>query len=149
MIERRIRDVFIPRAPTISSETLVTEVAQLLCRPGVSAVVVIENDAVDGILTRSDIVSMVAETSATLDAESVMSSPVTTVSPDTTLTEAADTMREHGFTHLPIVEETEYLGVISAKTLAPYLSRHRLDIEPVDEPPRVERTGVSEMTSHV
>lgn len=147
MIERQIRDVATPRAPTISSATSARDAARLLTRPDVPAAVVLEDDAIEGILTRSDIVAMVAETDAPLEAGAIMSTPVTTISPDSTLLEAAEAMRENGIEHLPVVEGTDYKGLVSAKTLAPYLSRHRFDIEPADETPRVEPVDTMRMTA--
>lgn len=147
MIERQVRDVATPRAPTISSATSARDAARLLTRSDVLAVVVLEDDAIEGILTRSDIVSMVAQTSAPLDVGAVMSTPVRTVSPETTLSEAADTMRAYGIEHLPVVEGTDYAGLVSAKTLAPFLSRRRLDIVPKEEPSRIEFTDIAGMTT--
>lgn len=147
MIERQIRDVATPRTPTISSETSVRKAAGYLRRPDVPAVIVLEDDAIAGILTRSDIVAMVAETNAPSEAGAIMSTPVTTVTPETTLVEAAKAMRENGIEHLPVVEGTDYEGLVSARTLAPYLSRHRLDIQPADGPPRIEATETAGMTT--
>jgi CBS-domain-containing membrane protein len=82
---------------------------------------------------------MVAETEHHPTARSIMSSPVVTVSPDATLVEAAERMRSEGVRHL-VVDEEAY-RVVSTETLAPYLSRHRLDVEWHGEPTTVTADG--------
>jgi CBS domain-containing protein len=112
----------------------------------VPALVVSEGDTVVGVITESDLVAMVAETDERPPVRSVMSTPATTVSTDATVFEAAETMRTAGVRHLPVVEDGVYCGLLSTTTLAPYLSRHNLDVEWTDEPKRVgatERRGVT------
>ncbi|MFO7926798.1 MAG: CBS domain-containing protein [Halobacteriota archaeon] len=140
MIDRRIEDIDPEFAPVVRPETPVTDIAELLCDPDASAVVVVENEAIAGIVTGSDIVAMVANTERYPTARSIMSSSVVTVSPSTTLVEAAELMRSEGVRHLAIDDGT-YRGVVSTTTLAPYLSRHRLDIEWHGEPSTVTADG--------
>lgn len=145
MISSLIRDIIPASAPTVSPGTSTTEAARLLRRADVPAVVVLEEDTVEGIVTESDIVAMVAETDSPLDVRAVMSTPVPTVSPESTLIEVADTMREHGMGQLPVVEGTDYRGVASVEMLAPYLSRHRLGIDPDRGAIRAEATDSAEI----
>lgn len=128
MIERRIHDVEIKPAPAVSPGTTAKKAARLL-REGNTPAVVIRDEIVMGIITESDIVTTVAETDTMLNSESVMPTPVPPVSPDTTLLKAAERMRSNGVRWLPVVNGTEYCGVVSVDTLAPYLSRHRLRIK--------------------
>ena len=112
--------------------------AELLRRPEIPALPVIEDGSVVGIVTASDIVALVAETENQPSISTIMSSPVSTIAPAATLPEAAQRMQAAGVKHLPIVDEGVYLGLLSADTLSPYLSRHNLDIEWADDPLRVE-----------
>lgn len=50
-----------------------------------------------------------------LSAEGIMSSPVKTVAPDTTIAEAGHIMLRHGHTGLPVVKGEQLLGVISRR----------------------------------
>jgi CBS domain-containing protein len=145
MIERRIRDINIASTPTITPGTSTTEAARLLRRADVPAVIVLEADAIAGMVTEPDIVAMVAEADFPRDVGSVTLTPVPTASPETTLIEAADTMREHGLRQLPVVEGTDYCGVVPVETLAPYLSRHRVDIDPDRRSIRVGVTDSAEI----
>ncbi|ELY81322.1 CBS domain-containing protein [Natrinema gari] len=140
MIRTTVESVDLRSPPPITPETPVTEAAHSLRRPPVSALPVLEDGSVVGIVTESDIVALVAETDERPATRTIMSAPVTTISPTATIADAAETMRTHGVKHLPVVSDGVYRGLLSARTLAPYLSRHRLEIEWQDEPMRGEAT---------
>jgi CBS domain-containing protein len=95
----------------------------------VNVLPVLEEGAVVGIVTASDLVAMVAETDDTPPAEAIMSAPVTTTELSTTLSATAERMQTAGVKHLPVVDSGLYFGVVSADALAPYLSRHNVDVE--------------------
>ncbi|RZH68668.1 CBS domain-containing protein [Natrinema altunense] len=146
MIETTVESVDLRSPPTIAPETPVTEAAHSLRRPTVSALPVLEDESVVGIVTESDIVALVAETDDRPATRTIMSAPVTTISPTATISDAAETMRTHGVKHLPVVSDGVYRGLLSVRTLAPYLPRHRLEIEWRDEPMRLEATEGQELT---
>ncbi len=102
MIETTVESVDLRSPPTIAPETPVTEAAHSLRRPTVSALPVLEDESVVGIVTESDIVALVAETDDRPATRTIMSAPVTTISPTATISDAAETMRTHGVKHLPL-----------------------------------------------
>lgn len=104
MIDRYIADLKPEFAPTVRPETPVSDVAEALCDPGASAIVVLEGETVTGVVTASDLVAMVAETDRYPTARSIMSSPAVTATPDTTLVDAAERMRSEGVRHLVVDE---------------------------------------------
>ena len=138
MIDVPLERVLTRSGRTIQPEAPVTEAAERLCDPDVPALVVCEDETVVGIVTESDIVALVAETLEPHSVEAIMSSPVTTVSRHESLVAAAETMRANGVKHLPVVSDGAYCGLVSASTLAPYLSRHRLEIDWEDDPVRLD-----------
>ncbi|MFC6766539.1 cyclic nucleotide-binding/CBS domain-containing protein [Natrinema soli] len=138
MIETTVESIEVRSPPPITTETPVSDAAQSLRRTDVPALTVLEDECVVGIVTESDIVALVAETDDRPAVGEIMSSPVTTTSPAATLAEAAETMRTNGIKRLPVVSDGIYRGLLSARTLAPYLPRHRLEIEWADEPMRLE-----------
>ncbi len=138
MIETTIDTIEIQSPPSITPETPVCEAARHLRTPDVSAVPVLEDEAIVGIVTESDIVAMVAETDEQPIVRAVMSTPVTTIDASATIADAAKTMRTVGVKQLPVLSEGSYCGVCTARMLAPYFSRCTLDIEWQDEPLRLE-----------
>ncbi|WP_254525040.1 CBS domain-containing protein [Natrinema caseinilyticum] len=138
MIETTVAAVGLRQSVTIAPETSVTEAARRLRCTDVPALVVLEDDAVVGVVSESDLVAMIAETDDRPTVRALVSTPVATTSPSATLSEAAETMRTSGVKHLPVVGDGRFRGLLSARTLAPYLPRHRLEIEWRAEPMRLE-----------
>ncbi|ELZ19414.1 signal transduction protein with CBS domains [Haloterrigena salina JCM 13891] len=138
MIDVPLERVLTRSGRTIQPEAPVTEAAERLRDPDVPALVVLEDETVVGIVTESDIVAFVAETLEPHSVGAVMSSPVTTISRHESLVAAAETMRADGVKHLPVVSDGAYYGLVSASTLAPYLSRRRLEIDREDDPIRID-----------
>ena len=146
MIKPTVDSVTLQPSRTIAPETSVSEAAQSLRRTDVAALPVLADESLVGIVTESDIVALVAETDDRPAVRMVMSSPVTTISPTATLSEAAETMRTAGVKHLPVVDDGNYCGLLSVRTLAPYLSRHRLEIKPHDESMHIDSADSHELT---
>jgi CBS domain-containing protein len=147
MIETAVDTVDVGSPPTVSLETPATDVARELRDPEVPAVPVLDDGTVVGIVTESDVVAMVAETGDRPPVEAIMSTPVSTIAPTATLAEAATVMRIDGVKHLPVVADGTYLGVLSAGTLAPYLSRRSLDIEWEAERTRIDAVDGGERSA--
>lgn len=144
MIELEVEAVLTRSVPTLTPSTPVVEAAELLRDPGVSALIVLDDDAIAGIVTESDFVAYVAETASTSRIDSIMSAPVVTVTPETSITTAATLMRERGVRHLPVVDTDDtYCGLVSATTLALYLSPHSLEIDWDSEPLELDASSES------
>lgn len=153
MIDVPVSAVMTETAPTVPLDTTTVEAARRLRRADVHAVVVSDDGAIVGIATGSDIVAVVAEGAwgANPSVESFMSSPVVTVDPATPVGLAADRMRDAGVTRLPVVggeasraAAGEYRGLVTAADVAPYLSRHRLDVDWEGDPLSLDGTGAPE-----
>jgi len=84
---------------------------------GVGSVAVEVDGALEGILTERDILDAVAD-GADLDFERVdrwMTSYPDSVDPDMQVTEAAQWMLASGYRHIPVIEGSRILGMISIK----------------------------------
>jgi CBS domain-containing protein len=148
MIELTVGDVPTDSARTVAPETPAIEAARLLRDPDVSALVVLECEAVVGIVTESDFVALVAEGSDDCSVDAVMSTPVVAVSSTAPLATAASRMRETGVKRLPVVDDDAYRGLVSTRTLRPYLSPRHLEVDWQRDPLRLgtsdERTFAGE-----
>lgn len=141
MIELTVGDVPTGSARTLAPGTSVTEAAQVLRDPAVSALVVLDEDTVVGIVTESDFVALVAEDPDECSVDAIMSTPVVAVSSTASITAAANRMRETGVKRLPVVDDGVYRGIVSSTALLPYLSPRRLEIDWQREPLHLEPSG--------
>jgi CBS domain-containing protein len=162
MIDVPVSAVMTETAPTVPPDTTTVDAARRLRRSDVHAVVVSDGGTLVGIVTEADIVALVAEGGENPAVEAFMSSPVVTVSPTTPVGLAADRMRDVGVTRLPVVEDgsgtdagdrTEasddgaYRGLVTRADVAPYLSRHRLDVDWEGDPLSLDGTGLPERSA--
>jgi CBS domain-containing protein len=147
VIDVPVSAVMTESEPTVPPDTPAVETARRLRRADIRAVVVRDADAVTGIVTESDIVAVVAEGGTNPPVESFMSTPVVTVEPATPVGLAADRMRDAGVTCLPVVDGGEYHGLVTRADVAPYLSRHRLDVDWEGDPLSLDGTGTPERSA--
>ena len=161
MIDVPVSAVMTAAVPTVPPDTAAAEAAGHLRRADVHAVVVV-GDGVEGIVTESDIVAVVAEGGGNPRVDSFMSSPVIAITPTTPVGLAADRMRDAGVARLPVVDGAESgssdaqtgssdggrpLGLVTRADIAPYLSRHRLDVDWEGDPLSLDGTGTPERSA--
>jgi CBS domain-containing protein len=116
-----LREIMTTDVLDVEPATTLQEAALAMKERKASSVVVTEDGYLIGILTERDIVKAVAEgidTELTHVRDYMTPTPVA-VNPDTSVEEAAQTMLEHGFRHLPVVDgERELKGIVSIRDLA-------------------------------
>lgn len=121
---------------TISGDATLREAATLLLDHDIGvAVVVDEHGHLDGILTTTDFVRVVADGAYDYDPGTnvsvAMSRDVVTVAATDTVEEAADQMVESGHYHLPVVDaENVVIGIITTHDLTAYVSTVRAPSPP-------------------
>ena len=126
-----MEDIFVGRLMstelhTASPETLVEDAAQVLLQNDVGSILVVDDDGgLEGILTTTDFVEIVAKSQpkAQTTVSTYMTDDVITADAGTSIRDVADVMMEHGFHHVPVVDEDEsVIGIITTTDLAAYLS---------------------------
>ncbi|MFB6136537.1 MAG: cyclic nucleotide-binding/CBS domain-containing protein [Halobacteriaceae archaeon] len=128
-----MEDIFVGRVMsadvlTVTPDTLVETAAQTMLGEGVGSVVIVDGDGrLEGILTTTDFVRIVAERDPKDDTPvgEYMSTDVVTTTADASIREAADAMIQHGVHHLPVVDGDHVIGVVSTTDLTAYLSHAR------------------------
>ncbi|WP_227377292.1 CBS domain-containing protein [Haladaptatus halobius] len=124
-------DIFVGRLMTsdpytVTPETLVEDAAQVMLDRDIGSVLVVdEEDGLEGILTTTDFVEIVAEShpKAETAVSAYMSTEVVTATAQDSIRDVADAMIEHGFHHMPVLDDAEgVVGIISTTDLASYLS---------------------------
>jgi CBS domain-containing protein len=103
---------------SVSSETTLTEAARRMSGGRVGAVVVLEGPTLRGILTERDVLRAVAE--GRIEGSTVgdwMTVAPETIDPTESTDMAATLMIHGGFRHLPVVEGTQVVGIVSIRDL--------------------------------
>jgi CBS domain-containing protein len=112
-----IADLMTSEVLTVAPEDTVGEAAEKMVARGVGSVLVSDYGRLIGILTERDLLRAVADRIHTSEArvrEWMTAEPIT-VSPTTPAEEAARTMLERGFRHLPVVENERTIGIVSLR----------------------------------
>ena len=108
--------------------------AQMMNRYDVGNLVVIRSKKAIGIVTEEDLVRKLVSKNLLpekVKIEDIMTSPLITVSPNTSLTSAMRIMLKNNIRRLPIVEDRKLVGIITNKDLlsvSPELNRILIDL---------------------
>jgi CBS domain-containing protein len=103
----------------VAPEDTLGEAAERMAEDGVGSAVVLDGGRLIGILTERDLLRAVAGRVHTSEArvrEWMTEDPIT-ASESTSTDEAMRTMLEQGFRHLPVVEGSRTVGVVSLREL--------------------------------
>jgi len=139
-----VKDIMTSPVITIDEDEPVNKAAQLMDQHNLGCIIVTSKQGKPlGIITERDLVARVLAKSqpSTLTAKEVMSSPLITVDPDETLSEAARRMSQLNIRRLGVMYKGNLVGIISSKdilAITPEL------IEIIQERARIERDAVVE-----
>jgi CBS domain-containing protein len=114
----QLSDVIRPNPIEVAPEDTLGEVAERMSEANVGAVVVKDYGRLIGILTERDMLKAMAERVHTSEARvrQWMTEDPITASLDTDVEDAARTMLENGFRHLPVTDETgRVVGIASLR----------------------------------
>lgn len=147
------RDIMTTPVTTVRTGTPVKEAAALLARNGFTALPVVEDDHLVGIVTEADLVRDrvprdpralchpgpdVPVTPVTTTVGEVMTTPVTAMAPGTDIAVLAKALLEAGHRSMPILEGTQLVGIVTRRDIVRIIARddrniaadvaHRLEI---------------------
>ena len=110
-----VKDIMKKNVITIDESMSIQEAAQMMTDANVGCVIVTKKDNPIGIITERDFVTRIAAEGRPLFTEvcEIMSIPLTTVSPDDTVWDAAEIMRVKGIHKLPVQEGNEIVGIVT------------------------------------
>jgi CBS domain-containing protein len=111
---------------TTRPDATIAEVARLLRRARIGAVVVTEGRTLAGIISERDIARGLADHGAELlemKVGQLMTREVVTCTPEDTVDHLRATMTEGRFRHLPVLRDGEMIGIVSIGDVV----KHRLD----------------------
>jgi CBS domain-containing protein len=110
-----VRDRMATPAITRPTDAPLADVAAVLESRDISAVPIVQGQALVGILSTTDLVAAVARGSGGAVARDVMRAPVVTASPDDSLDEAARRLVAARVHRLVVVEDERVVGILSAR----------------------------------
>ena len=121
MFSQRIKNVMERKKILLSPpDTSVSEAAKLMAKKNVGAVMIVEDKRLVGIFTERDAVFRVMargrDATSTRLAE-VMTATPKTIGPEESFGSALLMMYENGFRHVPVVEDGEPVGIVSARNV--------------------------------
>ena len=111
ILEKKPRQVV-----SVPADATVVEAARLMNTHHIGALVVTQGDKVVGIFTERDVLNRVVATGRDphdTAIRDVMTAPVAVCTPDTTRAECRAVMRNRRIRHLPVVDGTRLVGMIS------------------------------------
>lgn len=109
---------------TVAPSATLRDVAEVMEREEVGAVVVVAEGRAAGVLSERDIVRAVANGEDVDDVrvDDVMAVDLVTIGLDASISEAADVMEAGNIRHLPVVDDGKVVGVVSIRDV---LAAHR------------------------
>ena len=112
-----LADVVSPNFLVVAPEDTLGEVAERMTQQNTGAVVVKDFGRLIGILTERDMLRAMAARVHTSDARvrQWMTADPVTAEPEMELEDAAQVMLDNGFRHLPVVDGSTILGVVSLR----------------------------------
>ncbi|MEX1092097.1 MAG: CBS domain-containing protein [Acidimicrobiia bacterium] len=102
---------------TCTPDTEVQEAARMMVDGEVGSLAVVRDSELVGIVTERDLLRAIAEESLSGTVGSLMTPVPDTLSPETTVEDAAYWMMAAGYRHIPVVEGVKLVGMVSIKDL--------------------------------
>ncbi len=105
-----------PRILSISPQATVRDALTLMAQEEVGALLVMEGGELEGIVSERDYarkVILMGRTSKDTKVGEIMSTKLTTVTPEQTVTDCMELMTEKRIRHLPVLEGNNVTGIIS------------------------------------
>jgi signal-transduction protein with cAMP-binding, CBS, and nucleotidyltransferase domain len=120
--QARVSELMSTPVETIGRNATLSEVAAKMRDEDINALIV--TTSTPGIVTSTDILDAVADGQDTseLGVEDVMTASVETIPPEIHIGEAAAMMTSLGIKHLPVVDQGDYVGMISSTDVAAQMS---------------------------
>jgi CBS domain-containing protein len=120
MTETHVTDVMTTPMLTLAGGKTVAEAARAMCEADIKSLVIVGDGCQpDGIFTSTDALDVLAdaESADEVTVGEYMTTPVETVSPETTLTAAAEQMQS--YSHLPVTDsDGDAVGILTKTDLA-------------------------------
>jgi len=115
-----VREAMTEEVLTATPVMTVAKAAKLMSERGVGSIVIVKGKKPVGILTERDVLQKVVSAdlrSSKVRVGKIMSTPILTIGPDVEITEAARVMIRNRIRRLPVVEQGELIGIVTASDM--------------------------------
>jgi CBS domain-containing protein len=105
---------------TLEPSATIVEAARMMAYLRIGALMVVEGEKLVGIFSERDALTRVLAKEldpATTTLADVMTRDPITIGPDATVQQALDIMAAKGFRHLPVIEDTRIVAIVSIRDL--------------------------------
>lgn len=115
-----VAEIMSRKVLSVSPKTTVADAATVMGERGTGSALVMDGEKLVGIFTERDIVRALGQhyDAASHEVAEWMTGDPHTITPETDVKEALQTMLERGFRHLPVVDEGRVEGVVSIRDLS-------------------------------
>ena len=122
--EITVKDVMTKSVISVDSSVTVNEAAKMMEDAKVGSVIVMENNTPVGIVTDRDFAVKVAAHAYQISTpvKRIMSSPLIAIGPDETVWIVSDLMYARGVRKLPVIENDQVIGIVTATDLVNQLA---------------------------
>jgi CBS domain-containing protein len=127
----KVRDIMVSPVITVDANTSVEEVCKIMGEKHIGSVVVTEGGKPAGIFTERDLLTKILAKDPNLlkgKVKDFMSSPLTVITPDFELREAARIMTQLKIRRLPVVQEGQLLGIVTSADIIRAIGESPLSI---------------------
>lgn len=142
-----VRDVMSSPVITVGEEATANHVAKLMDKHGLGCIIVTSKEGKPiGIITERDLITRVLAKNVkpdTLKAKDVMTTPLITIEPDETISEAARKMSRLNIRRLGVVYKGQLIGILSSKDILAVMPEL---IETIQERALIEGEHLSQTT---
>lgn len=120
----KISEIMTKAAVTDSADDTIAEACEKMRHAQTSSILIMDGERLVGIFTERDVVKLVARDLDPKETrlKDVMTTDLVTIGPFTTLKEAANIMATKWIRHLPILEGSKVVGMISQRDLTGVLA---------------------------
>jgi citrate synthase len=114
---RAVGEIMSHPVVTATADEPVAVVAERMRSEGVGSVIVVDGERAIGILTERDLVRLAAAAMGTETVSDWMTREPDAVSSDVEVTTAFASLAEHGYRHIPVVDDGRLVGIVSMRDL--------------------------------
>jgi CBS domain-containing protein len=142
-MSKEVKDIMIRNVKIADSEDTVLNVANLMNRHEIGSIIISKKGKAVGIVTERDILKRVVSKNkdpTKTRIREVMSSPLVTIKPSATVTQAAQTMVKKKVKKLAVTNSGKLVGILSLTDLLPLLKTQKANkLSLKDAPKRVKK----------